>query len=134
MNTKKILSLIKIPQVKDNCLLFIAQQPHIPFSIKRVFYITKADTRLSRGFHAHKKTKIVVFCIQGSLRVTLDDGKKRENVILNTPKTGVFINAMIWHEMHDYKPNTIQLVIASTKFDEKDYIRNYQVFLRSIKK
>lgn len=130
---KSLVSLVKIPQVKDNCLLFIAQQPHIPFPIKRVFFITKADMRFSRGFHAHKKTKIVVFCIQGSLRVTLDDGKKRETILLNTLETGVFIDAMIWHEMHDYQPNTIQLVIASTTFSEKDYVRDYQVFLQSIR-
>lgn len=135
VNTKKsFVSLVKIPQVKDNCLLFIAQQPHIPFPIKRVFYITKADTRFSRGFHAHKKTKIVVFCIQGSLRITLDDGKKRKSVILNTPNAGIFIDRMIWHEMDNYQPNTIQLVIASTIFDEKDYIRDYQLYLRTIKK
>lgn len=134
MNTKKsLISLIKIPKIIDNCFLFVSQRPHIPFPIKRVFFITKSDTNLPRGFHAHKKTKIVVFCIQGSLRITLDNGKKRETVILDRSDTGIFIDTMIWHEMRDYQPDTIQLVIASTTFDEKDYIREYSVYL-SIKK
>lgn len=127
-----IICLIKIPQVFDDCLLFIAEASHIPFPIKRVFFITKASPKKSRGFHAHKKTRIIIFCIQGTLRVTLDNGKKKEAIVLNRPDTGVIIEPMVWHEMHDYKPNTIQLVIASTTFDEKDYIRDYQVFLQMV--
>lgn len=121
--------MIELPKILDDCILCFAQTPdHIPFAIKRVYYILNAKTRLPRGFHAHRQTAQVLFCIQGSIKLTLDNGKERKTIILKRPNIGVFINKMIWHEMKNFKKNTILLVLASRNFDEKDYIRNYKKF------
>lgn len=127
--------LIKIPQIIDDCYLFFAQnKDHIPFLIKRVYIISKADINKPRGFHAHKKTRQVLFCIQGSIKLVLDDGENKRRTILNKPEIGVFIDKMVWHEMHDFKKNTILLVLASLKFNPKDYIRDYKQFKKIAQK
>src|SRR3990167_10127862 len=81
-----------------------------------------------------KKTRQVAFCIQGSVKLVLDNGKKRESVLLSNPQKGVEIPQMTWHEMHNFKKNTILLIFASEKFDTKDYIRDYRLFLKVVAK
>lgn len=126
---KNLIQLIKIPEIFDDCYLYFAQvSDHIPFAIKRVYYITKAQTNLPRGLHAHKKNQQVIFCISGSVKLVLDSGKKREEVTISKPSIGVFIDKMVWHEMLEFKKDTILLVLASEIFDEKDYIRDYEQF------
>ena len=115
--------------VIDDCLLFFAQHGnHIPFHIRRVYYILNASIGFSRGSHAHFKTKQALFCLSGSIRIVLSDGRRKKTIILDSPDTGIFLDQMIWHEMHDFKKNTIILVLASRKFNEKDYIRDYKKF------
>ncbi len=127
----KLINLIKIPKVLDNCFLFFAQSSHqIPFPVRRIYFIKNANTKLSRGFHAHKKTKQLLFCIQGSVKIVVDNGKARRSILLKSPETGIFLDQMIWHEQYDFKKGTILLVLASTIFDSKDYIRDYKLFLR----
>lgn len=124
-----LIQLLQIPKILDDCYLYFAQTPqHIPFRIKRIYYITNADVRLSRGLHAHKKTKQVIFCISGSIKLILDNGRKREEIVVDQPNTGIFLDKMIWHEMTGFKKNTILLIIASEKFDPADYIRQYEEF------
>lgn len=126
-----LMQLIELPEISDDCYLYFAQtQDHIPFSIKRVFYILQADTKLPRGFHAHKKTKQVLFCLQGSIKMILDDGKKKAAIVLDKPNKGIFIDTMIWHEMHNFKKDTILLILTSKKFNPADYIRDYEEFKR----
>lgn len=126
---------IRIPKIEDDCKLFFTQSStHIPFPIKRVYYILDADPKKVRGFHAHKKTKQVIFCIQGDIKLVLDNGKKRKKIFLDQPNIGVLIDKMIWHEMKDFKKETILLVLASKVFDEKDYIRDYEKFKRKASK
>lgn len=133
MKSKKIASFIEIPEIKDDCSLIFAQTPnHIPFEIKRIYFISKATPKLPRGFHAHKKTQQVLFCIQGSIKLLIDDGKNQEEVKLNRPNTALFIDKMIWHQMYDFRKNTILLVLASGVFDEKDYIRDYESFKKRL--
>lgn len=128
----RLVNLIKIPQIIDDCLLYFAQHPdHIPFEIKRIYYIIRADARSPRGYHAHKKTRQIIFCIQGSIKIIVDNGKRKKEVILDNPVFGLLLENMIWHEMHDFKKNTILLVLASEKFQEKDYIRDYERFKKA---
>lgn len=130
-----LIKIIKIPEIFDDCCLYFAQtKDHIPFSIKRVYYITQSNTQLSRGLHAHKKTNQVIFCIQGSIKLILDNGKIREEILLDKPNIGVLLENMIWHEMIDFKQNTILLVLTSKEFSEKDYIRDYEQFKRCVLK
>lgn len=126
---------ITIPKIVDDCFLYFMEHPsHIPFQIRRIYFITSAHTKLPRGFHAHKKTRQVVFCIQGSIQLVLLDGKQKEEVVLDNAETGVIIDKMVWHEMHDFGKDTILLVLASRVFDPKDYIRDYQTFLNLVKR
>ena len=125
--------LVKIPEIFDDCFLyFVEHKNHLPFSIKRVYFILKSHSKLSRGFHAHKSTNQVLFCIQGSIKITIDDGKKRKDFLLDHPGTGLLIERMIWHEMSSFKDNTILLVLASRIFDPRDYIRDYDEFLKFV--
>lgn len=125
----KLIQKIKLPKILDDCFLIFGQEnDHIPFKIKRIFYILSSNPKLPRGYHAHKKTKQVLLCVQGSIRLVLNDGKQEKEIILDRPNLGIFINNMVWHQMHDFKKNTILLILASTNFDEKDYIRDYDKF------
>jgi dTDP-4-dehydrorhamnose 3,5-epimerase-like enzyme len=105
----------------------------IPFSIKRFYVIARIDRGAVRGFHANKKSQQVIFCLTGSVTVILDDGKKRQAVVIDTPYRGLFVDTMIWNELIKFTPGTTLLVVASTHFREKDYIRDYKTF-RALKK
>lgn len=129
----EIFKIIKIPKIEDNCSLFFAEvKKHIPFSIKRVYFITKANTKLPRGSHAHYKNQQVLFCINGSITINLDNGIERKKIKLKSAGRGVFIDKMVWHEMLKFKKDTILLVLASHHFNLKDYIRDYNEFSKLI--
>lgn len=130
---KKLIRYIKTPRITDDCTLCFAQfQTHIPFEIKRVYYILRPKPNLPRGFHAHRSTKQILFCIRGSVKIILDNGKQRKESILNRPDVGIFIDSLIWHEMHGLDVRTILLVIASKEYNPRDYIRDYQKFLKIV--
>ena len=105
----------------------------VPFDIKRVYYIYHTAEGVSRGFHAHKKLKQVAICVSGSCRMVLDNGKTRESVEMNCATKGLLIESMTWREMHDFSDNCVLLVLASEHYEESDYIRNYDDFLRLAK-
>lgn len=135
MQAKNLFHLIEIPKIFDDCFIYFAQNPdHIPFNIKRVYFITQANTKLPRGNHAHKKTKQVIFCIQGKITLILDNGKRRKKIILDRPNIAVFMDKMVWVEMVDFQKDTILLVLASRIFKEKDYTRDYEQFKRRANK
>ena len=102
----------------------------VPFTIQRVYYLFGTKLGVSRGFHAHKKLQQVAVCVTGRCRMVLDDGKKREEVWLDSSIKGVALPPMVWHEMHDFSPDCVLLVLASEHYDEVDYIRSYEDFLK----
>jgi dTDP-4-dehydrorhamnose 3,5-epimerase-like enzyme len=104
----------------------------VPFDIKRVYHIFGTKEGVSRGFHAHKNLKQVAVCITGSCRFVLDNGKKKEEVILNDAAKGLLVENFIWHEMYDFSSNCVLMVLANDYYDESDYIRDYQEFLKTI--
>ena len=111
----------------------IGQQKNIPFEIKRVYYIYRTAPETSRGFHAHKDLKQVAICVSGSCRMVLDDGKVREEILLDVPTRGILIESMIWREMHDFSPDCVLLVLASEHYYESDYIRSYEDFMKKVR-
>lgn len=130
-----LVKFVELPQILDDCVLVFAQTPeHVPFKIKRVYFIGKAHPKFPRGLHAHKKNKQIIFCISGSVKLILDNGRKKEEVILNKPNLGIFLDQMVWHRMQDFKDNTILLVLASDKFNPADYIRSYDEFKKRVSK
>jgi len=104
----------------------------VPFDIKRVYYIYHTEQGVSRGYHAHKKLKQVAICVAGKCRMVLDDGHTRENVWLDCPTKGLVIEDMTWREMHDFSKDCVLLVLASEHYDESDYIRDYEDFLKQV--
>ena len=111
-------------------LIALEEFRNIPFEIKRVYYIFGTKKGVRRGFHAHKNLQQVAVCVSGSCKFLLDNGKERvEDIVLDSPSKGLFIDKMIWREMYDFSEDCILLVLASDYYDERDYIRNYSEFL-----
>jgi dTDP-4-dehydrorhamnose 3,5-epimerase-like enzyme len=102
---------------------------HIPFEIKRVYYIYNLDNANAiRGKHAHKELEQVLFCINGKCEIGLDDGENQQGVILDKPHIGLYLGVKLWHTMKKFSDNCILLVLASDVYKESDYIRNYVEF------
>lgn len=106
----------------------------VPFVIQRVYYLFGTKLGVARGFHAHQKLQQVAVCVTGRCRMVLEDGRRREEVWLNSPTEGLLIGNMVWREMHDFSPDCVLLVLASEHYDEADYIRNYEQFLKMVNK
>ena len=111
-------------------LVALEANRQIPFDVKRVFYIYGTLDGIPRGNHSHYKTKQFLIAVNGSCKVTLDNGKEKEAITLNKPNQGIYLPHMLWHEMVAFKPGTILLVVASDVYKESDYIRNYSEFLQ----
>ncbi|MEI4768841.1 FdtA/QdtA family cupin domain-containing protein [Psychrobacillus sp. FJAT-51614] len=110
-------------------LSVIESNNQIPFDIKRVFYIYGTKEGVSRGFHAHHKTRQALICVAGSCKVYLDNTVRKEDVILDSPNKVLILEPNDWHEMYDFTPDCVLLVLASELYDSNDYIRDYQEFL-----
>ena len=115
-------------------LVALEENIDIPFSIKRVFYIYGTQDGVSRGNHAHYKANQFLIVVNGSCKITLNDGKNKETFILNKPNIGLFQPPMIWGTMHDFSSDCVLLVLADDIYNEKDYIRDYQFFLEVFNK
>lgn len=113
-------------------LVSLEVMKNIPFEVKRIYYIFNTKAGVGRGFHAHKALKQVVIAVRGSCRFLLDSGNEKESVVLNSPTKGLLIESCIWREMHDFSEDCVLLVLASEHYDEGDYIRNYDEFLRCL--
>lgn len=107
---------------------------HVPYVIQRFFFITDVPNRsVVRGNHAHYETKQVLVNVSGSCIVGLFDGKEEKEITLNDPGKGLFVGPMIWHTMHSFSSDSILLVLASTLYQESDYIRNLEDFIKLVK-
>ena len=130
----RIVELPRIVDSKDGIISVAEARRHIPFDIRRVYYIYGLNYFHSiRGLHAHKKLEQALFCINGSVRIDLDDGRRQTSVVLDRPNVGLYLGVELWHKMGDFAHNCILLVLASDHFDESDYIRSYEEFLDRIR-
>jgi dTDP-4-dehydrorhamnose 3,5-epimerase-like enzyme len=129
-----LLQTIDFPQLGDGrgSLISLETTRQIPFAIKRVYYIYGTQAGVVRGFHAHKQLKQVAVCVSGKCRMILDDGTKREELWLDSPDKGLLIGDLVWREMHDFSEDCVLLVLASELYDESDYIRDYDDFIRKV--
>lgn len=105
----------------------------VPFEIKRVFYMYGTDSEMVRGQHANRESKFVLINVSGSSKVRVDDGYTQTVVELNKPRMGLYLSEMVWKDMYDFSPDSVLLVLASTHFDESEYIRDYDEFLKEVK-
>lgn len=115
-------------------LVALEEGKDIPFEIKRVYYIYDTLTQVHRGFHAHKNLEQILICVHGSCKILLDNGREKEIVLLDKPYEGLYIANNMWREMYDFSSDAVLLVLASTLYDEADYIRDYKEFLAFVEK
>jgi len=127
----KIISLNKIPDARGN-LTFIEGNKQIPFPIERVYYLYDVPASSSRGGHAHKNLQQLIIAVSGSFTVVLDDGNGKKSFRLNKPYEGLYICPMIWREIHDFSSGSVCLVLASLEYDENDYYRDYNEFIKAL--
>ena len=111
-------------------LIALEENHNTPFDIKRVYYIFGTKENIRRGFHAHKNLKQLAICVSGSCKFLIDNGKEKQHFSLNSPDKGLLIEGLLWREMYDFSIDCVLMVIANNYYDEKDYIRDYQAFLR----
>ena len=125
-----LMETIQLDPIKDEKgqLCVIEAGKSIPFDIKRVYYIFSNLNNSPRGFHAHKKLNQAAFCISGSCHIHFNDLKEKKKVILDSPHQIVLIPPLVWHEMHEFSPDCILVVLASDVYEEDDYIRDFEEF------
>ncbi len=127
---------IELPKIADprGNLSFIESNKHVPFDIKRVYYLYDVPGGAARGGHAHRNLTQVAIALSGSFDFILDNGLEKERYTLNSPYKGLLITNNTWREMENFSSGSVCLVLASNYYDEADYIRNYDDFLKGIKK
>ena len=113
-------------------LIAIEEGYNAPFDIKRVYYIFDTKKGVERGFHAHINLKQICIAVKGSCTFVFDDEEKREEIKLTNPNQGLFIEGLIWREMKDFSEDCVLVVLASEHYDETDYIRDYDKFLKLV--
>ena len=126
-----IISLPKIEDERGN-LTFIEEENHIPFKIKRVYWIYDVPGGQKRGGHAFKEQQEFIVALSGSFDVVIDDGKQKQTFPLNRSYYGLYIPNGLWREMNNFSTNSLALVLSSTEFSEGDYIRDYAAFLKYV--
>lgn len=127
--------LINIPEFQDQrgALSFIEGGITIPFEIKRIYYLYKVPNKEDRGNHAHKEMEQLIIPITGSFKIILNDGINKKEFLLNKPSKGLYLCPMIWRKLYDFSKDATCLVLSSTIFDEGDYYRSYNEFLKDVK-
>lgn len=125
----QIIELPKIVDPRGN-LTFAEELGNVPFEVKRVYWTYDVPGGESRGGHAHRQLMQLLVALSGSFTVTLDDGEKKEAFHLNHPWQGLLIDTMVWRTLEDFSSGAVCLVLASEHYDEADYIRDYEEFLK----
>lgn len=131
MTPKGYVREISLPQIHDprGDLTFIEGGNHIPFDIRRVYYLYNVPVDAERGGHAHRALEQIVFALSGSFRMKIDDGTTKSEYWLRDPRKGLYISSMVWREMDAFSQGAVCMVLASHRYDEADYYRNYEDFL-----
>jgi len=128
----RIIDLPKIADPRGN-LTFIEGQEHIPFDIQRVYYLYDVPGGAERGGHAHKELHQLIIAMFGSFDVVLDDGSEKKRFHMNRSYYGLYVCPMIWRELDNFSSGSVCLVLASNRYDEADYYRDFNSFVRSLR-
>lgn len=115
-------------------LVVVEGMQDIPFSIKRIFYIYGSDKEVVRGCHANRKSEFVLINVCGSSKVKINDGQIERIFVLDKPRIGIYLPKMVWKEMYDFSSDSILLVLSNEHYNSQEYIRDYNTFLKEVKK
>ncbi len=133
MNKVKMLEFTQHGDDRGH-LVIVEAMKDIPFDIKRIFYIYGSDKNVVRGQHANRNSEFVLINVAGTSKVKVKDGEGNEAIFcLNRPHTGVYLPNMVWKDMYDFSEDSVLLCIASTCYDENEYIRKYDDFVKTVK-
>ncbi len=132
MEFYRVLTFNELGDERGN-LVAIEGEQDIPFQINRVFYMYGTDNTMVRGQHANRESEFVLINVSGSSKIKIDDGKGHTEIVsLDKPKMGVYIPKMIWKEMYEFSNDSVILVLASTHYDGKEYIRDYEEYKKEV--
>ncbi|MFT4073526.1 MAG: FdtA/QdtA family cupin domain-containing protein [Dysgonamonadaceae bacterium] len=127
----KILEFRELGDERGN-LIVVEGNEDIPFKIERVFYIYNSDADVIRGQHANRKTEFVLINVSGTSKVKIDNGRETKVIELDHPHMGLYLSNNLWKEMYDFSSNSLLLVLASEHYDDSEYIRDYDLYIREM--
>jgi dTDP-4-dehydrorhamnose 3,5-epimerase-like enzyme len=128
MQNPYIIQLPKFLDARGN-LSFVEQENHIPFTIKRTYWLYDVPGGECRGGHAYKENEEFIVALSGSFDVILDDGKEKKTFTLNRSYYGLYVPKGLWREMENFSTNSLAVILSSTNYDACDYVRDYDEFL-----
>lgn len=128
----RVIDLPKIQDARGN-LTFIEAEVHVPFSVRRVYYLYDVPGGASRGGHAHRALEQFIIATSGSFDVVLDDGRRQKTVSLNRSYFGLYIPRMVWRELVNFSSGSVCVVLASHYYDASDYYRDYDEYRRVVR-
>ena len=129
MDKPRIVTLPKFLDTRGN-LSFVEQENHIPFAIKRTYWLYDVPGGECRGGHAYKENQEFIVALSGSFDVILDDGKEKKRFTLNRSYYGLYVPKGLWREMDNFSTNSLALILSSTNYDADDYVRDYDEFIK----
>ena len=126
----KLTELPIVTSIRQGSITPVYNNVHVPFKIQRVYYLYDVPSGSERGGHAHKELQQFIVAVSGSFEVFLKDGENEKKMCLNKPSQGLFLPIMIWRELTNFSSGAVCLVLASLPYDEKDYYRDFNDFLK----
>ena len=129
LNDCRIIELPKVADPRGN-LTFIEAGKHVPFDIKRVYYLYDVPGGAERGAHGHRELEQLIVAMSGSFDVVLDDGEKKKTFHMNRSYYGLYVSPMMWRDITNISSGAVCMVLASDFYDESDYFRDYDAFLK----
>jgi len=135
MSPLEKVRIIDLPKIQDHRgnLTFVEGGGHIPFDIKRVYYLYDVPGGSERGGHAHKNLQQLIIAMSGSFDVVLVDGKDKKRFQLNRSYYGLYVPTMLWRELDNFSSGAVCLVLASNMYDENDYYRDYNEYIQALR-
>lgn len=129
MKKAEIIQLPKFLDARGN-LSFVQQEEHVPFVIRRTYWLYDVPGGECRGGHAYRENQEFIVAMSGSFDVMLDDGKRKQTFTLNRSYYGLYVPKGLWREMENFSTNSLALILSSTDYDASDYVRDYDKFLK----